>query len=1174
MPYGTIEDDFKIGYHGDNAASYLYNLWGEPQCCCIAAKCDMPESITVTLKGFWGEWALRRGGVYHSTHTGLPGVNCRGADDGDCLTTLRSAWYNGTADGLLDLTWYPARETTYTADAGPAQLCIQNPEMLEFFPGMQGDPPTPISVDAIYFNNSAWDCAYSWGGEFCGGNISFVHGRDVYWRARMIDYLQPLTDEGFEQALKGWTVKLPSCVYTFEYYVPTCHILGAHAGDLEGQTAVLRRRDAVMPPTLRPNITRSRTPQAGEVFTDAHLLFDVYLRPFQTQWADRDGDELVDANFDGRTMRFSVDYVCNPREYIPDAQGYYNNWLYKCKSPGGIVPPKLRASQGSGGAEIDFVIEPVPGTGSTPNDTLWQVASVSVKTAGSGASLGDVFSIDFYESPARGGEYKDSTEPQTAVVAEVGTNGEVRRVILENGPEGKRVFFGRFLCHPNGVALRGSGYSEGDQIEWRIVEQPPELGGGRATEYARARAIVTEVDEKGGILDWHLRGARHGDGDDQHTGNYLWCEEEHPNAPTCTSSTLAAIDCRGLYSDVMNIERCKIIYQGHVGFRASAHREAWAANICDSYFCFYQDCSCGGDSACFSNYCGINTIPITFEIYDVETRLRVDITQPQDVKPLDSCDVVTIGIISADEVEPATPLEIPSVPSATYGNDFVEVPGPQEDVVSGDADGLNISGVSTNPDRVGREWKVSVVASVTHGEVAIGESGARRKAIPLTGTAEQVDAALADLMYWAPAGDPAGSANGPDLLAVTMTITPPGYEAPLLAVAKASELEDRCEAIPSGSIAGGIVTCGDEAILDYWLGVVFLVMKGFEYPSSRPLGGIASYEVTQPGAGYAWWDASAKAWVEHPSLRVHVLSAWDGLRIGVKSGYRYDMYAHAKAEVDTDIDSSTFGQVASVEPEPGTWGDGKGWWYNLHEHDRLWLAQASWNFSYGMYRKEGGYITSAQFPNLIHRDGYTFPRTHLCDLPNLECFGDSLSSQCPDPMKACRPRPSDHLWSLNYCPHDLFKKYEMMMPAEGIQQPNTPTQITKESFDKQWAYTPLVYGDDGSVIGGGNLYPKCTNGPLHLINPAIEYTPCEDICLYDHGSWCEHPHAAVTHDSVCWVNRRPNFSEQGSWPWYGEGFIYTAFTGPSALYLDFGNGPITLEFQANDDGQARKGSIY
>lgn len=1167
MPYGTIEDDFKLGRYGDDVFSYLYNLWDEPRCCCIAAKCHMPETITVTLGGFWGEWALRRSGNYYSTHVGIAGRDGTGADLVDCTTHIRSAWHDGRDAGLLDLTWYPAREVTQTTDMGAAQLCIQNPEMLEYFPGLEGDPPTPITADAIYVSNGAVDCAYSIFGEGCSQGITFVHGTDVYWRWRMIDYLVEPTDEGLQAALEGWTVKLPSCVYSFSTYAPTCHLIGATAGDLEGQTAVMRRRTNVMPPVLRPVITRSRTPQAGEVFTDAHLLFDVYLRPFQPSWADKDGDEVEDADFDGRFARYSVDYVCNPREYPPDPQGNFSNWRYWCMTPGGIAPPKLEATGGSGGAEIEFTIEPVRGTGTSPENPLWQVASVAVKTPGSGNSEGDVFTIDFYEDPPRGGEYKDSEEPQTAVVTSVGDSGEVLEVMLVESAEGKRVFYGRHLCHPNGVALRGSGYSEGDLIEWVVVDQLPEIGGSAATEYERAKAIVTEVDEDGGIIDWHIRGSRHGDGDDEHTQNYLWCEEQHNDAPTCTSE-LAAVDCRGLYSDVIHTERCRIVYEGYVGFRATAHREAWAASLCNSIHTAYKDCSFPESNACFANYCGINTIPITFEIFDVETRLKVDITQPADTKPLESVGSLVIDIVSAQAEPEGTPFDLPSEPSATYGNDFVQVPGNSE-VDEGDTNGIEFS-MSSDSSRVGRTWALAANITVTHGEVAFGATGSRSKSINVSGTADQVDAALGSIFYWPPA-----YGFGQDRLVFNLSVTPPGYEQPLLATAKASELVSRCEDIPpySSIFSGAYTTCGDEAVLDYWLGAIFSIAKGFEYPDARPLGGISLYEVTSPGAGYAAWDGTEKKWVPQSNLRVYIGSAWDGLRIAVKEGYNFDMYAHAKAEVDTDVDSSTFGQISSVEPEAGSWGDGKGWWYVLHEYDRMWKAIASWSFAYDMHMTNGAYITSGQFPPLLHKDGYHYPATFPCDVPNLSCFADAMSSQCQDKTKPCRPVSSDNLWSLEYCPHDLFKKYNMLMETEMLQQPNTPMLLGKEIYESQSAYTPMVYGDDGSVIGGGNAYPKCTNGPIHLINPDIEYTPCEDICMYGFGSWCEHPEDAVTHDVACWSNNAPTLIQQ-SWPWSGEGFL-TGATPIRSLYLNFGKGPITMDFSAgNDNGDERERSIH
>ena len=1172
MPNGNLEDDFKLGYYGEETLSYLYGQGGKPKCCCIPVKCGLPDAITIALDGFWGEWQMPRSGQYHSTHAGFPGGDCAVGVTGydSCKDSVRTAWFQGVADGLLNMTWYPARNPPEETSTGSAQLCIQNPEMLEFFPGLEGDPPTPVSTDAVFINYYSYYCAVD---ENQCGDTRYVSEPDIDMRWRFTDdWFYTTEREGL--ATENWVINLPSCLYTFSPDSPICHRIGAHAGDLN-QTAVLRRQAVQVPPVLRPVITRQLSPPAGESFIDAMLLFDVYVRPWQEQWEEVE-------NFDGRKSRFSVDYVCNPRYFPPPVgnapQSVFN---YFCQSPGGIAPPKLEAvaHQGGGGAQIDFTIAPVPGSGLSARDSMWVVDTLTITTPGSGAEEGDVFRFDYYEDPMRGGEYRDSETPQEAVVTSVGPNGQVLSLALVE-QSGKRVYYGRFMCHPNGVALRGTGYSEGDTIEWQIVDQPPELGGGTAIEYERARAVVTEVDENGGLIDWYMPSARHGDGDNQHTEAYdcvppiyqppvepggdpvclpsrsLPSDDGAPCAEnntyfTCPSD-LAAVDCRGLYSDVANVDRCNILYEGVVGFRASAHREAQTPGVCQSLFCSYADCSCGGNSACFNNYCGINTIPIQFRIWDLETRLSVDIPAPEDVTPPESAASAVITITGT-----GTALDTPAEPE--YGeneDDFITLAG-SVSVAAGAS--RSIPTVSIRTDRASGEWMSSMSLSVTHGELA-QPGGGRSKNVTITGTVTAVNAAAGAVVYWAPA-----NSTGSDRMNATVTITPPGYTQPLLAKAKASELLDRCDIIPSGSLF--YPTCGDEALLDYYLGGVYQIIKGFEYPHARPLGGISLYEVTDPGAGYAAWSHDEQEWVRQSNLigtkKVHVKSAWDDLRYDLKDIYNIDTYAYAQAEVDLDPSSSTFGQISGVVPDPDK-ADAEGFMYCIHEYDRIWRADIQWNFAFNMFSRSGAYITTGSFPSLIHKDGYRFEATHRCDDPNLACFGESLSSQCANKFQGCQPLPPDGIWSLDYCPDSLFKEYAMMMRAETLQRPNTPTLLGRAVYDTAFQ---MPQG-----------YSVCTNGLLNSLDPSVTYEPCEQICLmgtpdepHGFGKWCEHPEPAVTHDSVCWFNSPPPANQNTPYPWYAYGYIGLS---PYSIYLNFGNGPITFTVSKLGDGEERERSVY
>jgi hypothetical protein len=228
----------------------------------------------------------------------------------------------------------------------------------------------------------------------------------------------------------------------------------------------------------------------------------------------------------------------------------------------------------------------------------------------------------------------------------------------------------------------------------------------------------------------------------------------------------------------------------------------------------------------------------------------------------------------------------------------------------------------------------------------------------------------------------------------------------------------------------------------------------------------------------------------------------------------------------------------------------------------MWRANLSWDFSYDMFTQAGYYITSASFPGIIHKDGYTFPATYPCDEPNLSCFGDSLMSQCADRTQPCKPYSNNHLWSFEYCPKDLFKSFEMMMPAETLQRPNTPTQLGEDAYLSQFVLTPA----------GVYSYSKCTNGGA----PGADYEPCESICLYPFGSWCEHPSSAVTHDTVCWRNVQDGsgWPDRG-YPWFPDGYI-AEWPAARSTYLDFGNGPITFTIEAieGDDGDERERSVY
>jgi len=60
--------------------------------------------------------------------------------------------------------------------------------------------------------------------------------------------------------------------------------------------------------------------------------------------------------------------------------------------------------------------------------------------------------------------------------------------------------YNRVLCHPRSVDIPGEGYSVGNSIEWYCTDPNCET-------YEPAVAYVTDVDDKGGVLDWRIRGS-------------------------------------------------------------------------------------------------------------------------------------------------------------------------------------------------------------------------------------------------------------------------------------------------------------------------------------------------------------------------------------------------------------------------------------------------------------------------------------------------------------------------------------------------------------------------------------------------------------------------------------------------------------------------------------------
>ncbi len=189
--------------------------------------------------------------------------------------------------------------------------------------------------------------------------------------------------------------------------------------------------------------------------------------------------------------------------------------------------------------------------------TWWQVGSVDIIDGGYGYEVGQFFQVDFdIRRPWLGGEIMtvfpkfdmscmppyyptwidkygyagtEVTLPsgipaaklyQRLRIAAVDDNGAITQIEVvpiykqpefsdppfcndeKVGDERTKFYvgYGRVLCHPRSVQLPGIGYTVGDQIEFYCDDPPCET-------VEPAIAVVSDVDEEGGILDWRIRGS-------------------------------------------------------------------------------------------------------------------------------------------------------------------------------------------------------------------------------------------------------------------------------------------------------------------------------------------------------------------------------------------------------------------------------------------------------------------------------------------------------------------------------------------------------------------------------------------------------------------------------------------------------------------------------------------
>lgn len=378
--------------------------------------------------------------------------------------------------------------------------------------------------------------------------------------------------------------------YGTDWYDPTDdgHCVGKTDVNMSdfNQSFMLRAEMTEAPPYLQTRLkNRNRTrPEGATRIIDAQLLYQL------TRYAQNTEDPNYPDYCDCVTRDLGywrVDYPCEPKAFAPCGR----TGCFICNRNWGQVAPKLqifyKGSTGSG-AEFEWTLDlfcPFP-VGGDFNGGWWYVSSIGIVEDddgqniqnGGGYEVGDEFLLDYYERPARGWEAhfatKDGTYQQRVIVTAVGDAGEILGIKMKKRGERcewdldekgrptwpKVPLYCRYLAHRYAVGIPGNGYQEGDIIEF--VAQPTQPEGLIETGHRyypyydttyiaeqTALATVSEVDDKGGIVDWYMCGAQN---------HYI------ANSP---SRPVAERDCAyepetGKYFDIKYENRCSYNYVG------------------------------------------------------------------------------------------------------------------------------------------------------------------------------------------------------------------------------------------------------------------------------------------------------------------------------------------------------------------------------------------------------------------------------------------------------------------------------------------------------------------------------------------------------------------------------------------------------------------------------------
>jgi hypothetical protein len=335
--------------------------------------------------------------------------------------------------------------------------------------------------------------------------------------------------------------------------------------DFNEDAMILRRQTSGLRPELKARVIRSSAAPSGAV--NANLRFDVYCRRrwmFYGQPCNKDiiyqlvCSQKYPPSSDPPEPEgtwYCVDYFCGPRNYGPLEGAAFDCEQAMCNASQGYAWPHLKVfpddSHGNSSASLSITLKEQQWSSDVSADPIsWVVSSVSITKGGSGYSVGQFMFVDFdpaWMEPRKKltGQYifpfpteDDCGYPltweddygfrqiggvvpiQRIRISSVDNNGKITGVELVPWYKQPEVVAGscidfiqdkadktkhypeytRILCHPQSVDIPGTGYKVGDRIEWYCTDPSCVTG-------VPAVAYVTDVDDNGGVLDWHIKGS-------------------------------------------------------------------------------------------------------------------------------------------------------------------------------------------------------------------------------------------------------------------------------------------------------------------------------------------------------------------------------------------------------------------------------------------------------------------------------------------------------------------------------------------------------------------------------------------------------------------------------------------------------------------------------------------